>query len=101
MVGAKRVYVKVHKVGKDVIVAVCDEDLLGRVLEEKGVKFEIKEEFYRGELVDVERALELIGTGTIVNLVGETIVSALAERNEVIRLAAVEIAGVPHVQLIM
>ena len=99
--GAKKVYVKVHKIGKDVIVAVCDEDLLGRVLEEKGIKFEIKEEFYRGELVDIDRALELVGTGTIVNLVGETIVNALAEKNEVIRLAVVEIAGVPHVQLIM
>jgi len=96
----KKVYVKVHKVGKDVIVAICDEDLLGKVLEEKGVRFEVKEDFYRGELVDVERALELVETGTIVNLVGETIVSALAERNDVVKLAVVEIAGVPHVQLI-
>ncbi|RLE62428.1 MAG: DUF424 domain-containing protein, partial [Thermoprotei archaeon] len=82
------------------IVAICDEDLLGKVLEEKGVRFEVKEDFYRGELVDVERALELVETGTIVNLVGETIVSALAERNDVVKLAVVEIAGVPHVQLI-
>jgi len=100
-VDAKKVYVKVHRVGKDIVVAICDEDLLGRVLEEGEVRFEIKEDFYRGELMDVKKALEIIETGTIVNLVGKTIVGALAERNEVVRLAAVEIAGVPHVQLVI
>ncbi|MCD6458364.1 MAG: DUF424 family protein [Thermoproteales archaeon] len=98
---SKKVYVKIHRVKGEVIVAICDKNLLGKTIEDKDVKFEIKEEFFRGELVDVEKALELIEQGTVVNVVGEVIVNALAEKNEVIRLAAIEIAGVPHVQIIL
>jgi len=93
-------YAKVHERGGERVVAVCDAELLGSVLREGDLEFEIREEFYGGMLVDLDTALELIERGTIVNVVGERIVGALAEREELVRLAAVKIAGVPHLQWI-
>ncbi len=93
-------YAKVHERGGERVVAVCDAELLGSVLREGDLEFEIREEFYGGMLVDLDTALELIEQGTIVNVVGERIVGALAEREELVKLAVVKIAGVPHLQWI-
>ena len=90
-----------HRVKGEVIVAICDENLLGKTIEDENVRFEIKREFFGGELMEVEKALEIIEQGTVINLVGKAIVNALAQKNEVIKLAVIEVAGIPHVQIIL
>jgi hypothetical protein len=41
-------YVKIHKTENKDIVAVCDEDLLGKKFEEKELILDVSEEFYKG-----------------------------------------------------
>lgn len=94
-------YVKVHKHGKDTVVALCDEHLLGKELEGGGFKLRISYEFYGGSRIPIEQLWEYVDKATVVNAFGEGVVSELAKRIPVVKFAAVTIDGVPHVQILL
>jgi hypothetical protein len=86
--------------GKDTVVAVCDEELLGVTLEGGKVPFTVNEGFYRGILGDVEEALETMRHATICNLVGKRIVEAAIRRRMVHERAVIYFGDVPHAQIV-
>jgi len=94
------VYVNIRRQGQHVLLAVCDEDLLGKTLRETDVVFEVKEEFYKGFKTSVEEAIDLIRQSTIVNLVGCNIVKKAIEKGYVHPQAVLEICGVLHAQIV-
>ncbi|MET1102360.1 MAG: DUF424 family protein [Pyrodictiaceae archaeon] len=96
------VYIKIHEERGERIVAICDEELLDKKLVDAklGIVFHVNREFYGGSLVPLSMAIEEAKNATILNIVGEKIVSA-AIRNELIHPdAVIRIAGVPHAQAI-
>jgi len=94
------VYVKIRKWGGSTLLATCDADLLGKVLREGKIVFEIREEFYKGPKVDVEEAIDLVKQSTIVNMVGHRIVKKAVEKGLIHPEAVIKISGVPHAQII-
>jgi len=96
------VYVKVHEVGGERIVAICDEELLGRTLydSKRKLSFHISKQFYGGRIATIEEAIAEAMTATILNLVGKRIVSAAIENGLIHPDAVVEIAGTPHAQAV-
>jgi hypothetical protein len=78
-----KVYVKTVIRGKDIVVAVCDEDILGKTLEGGRVPFEVSEGFYKGTLGDVDEAIKAMKQATICNLVGKEVVKAAINSNMV------------------
>jgi hypothetical protein len=99
-VGCLDVFVNVIRQGSHVLVAACDAELLGKTLKFGKVDFEIREEFYRGSLMDVDGAIDLVKTGTIANLIGTTVVSCALEAGIVHPQAVIDISGVPHAQIL-
>ncbi len=95
-----KVYVKVHRSGGYVVVAICDEDLLGKTLVEGDMKFTVSEDFYGGNLMDIKEALELIKSAYVANLIGRNIVEASIRANLVLKESVIVINGVPHAQVI-
>lgn len=93
-------YVKVHERGKEVLVAICDEELLGKTITVGDIVIEVKPEFYRGERVEVSRIHEYIERGTVINLIGNNVVKEAAKRNKILMDAAVEFNGILHVQIV-
>jgi uncharacterized protein len=93
------VYLNVKKVGQNVVLAVCDCDLLGKTLREGQIVFRIKEEFYKGRKTSVEEAVGLIDNSTIVNLVGKACVEKAIAQGYVHPDAVLKIEGVPHAQI--
>lgn len=92
---------KVHKYGTNVVVALCDENLLGKELDAGGFKLVISSEFYGGERVPLNRLWEYLDGATVVNAFGDLVVSELVKRMPAVELAAVRIGGVLHVQLLL
>ncbi|OGD46033.1 hypothetical protein A3K69_07970 [Candidatus Bathyarchaeota archaeon RBG_16_57_9] len=86
--------------GKDTVVAVCDEELLGVTLQGGRVPFTVNEGFYRGVLGEVEEALEAMRKATICNLVGRRIVQAAIGRRMVHERAVIYFGDVPHAQIV-
>ncbi|MBN2334477.1 DUF424 family protein, partial [Candidatus Bathyarchaeota archaeon] len=95
-----RVYVKSTRRGRDTVVAVCDEEILGQTFEGERVPFTVNEGFYKGVLGDVEEALDAMRRATICNLVGKRIVDAAIECNMVHERAVIYFGDVPHAQIV-
>lgn len=94
------VYAKLSKCGKHVLLAACDEELLGEVLNDGKIIFKIGEEFYKGPKLPIEEAIELMEESTVVNMVGQNIVRKAIERGLVHPEAVLDICGVPHAQIV-
>ena len=91
---------KFKKVGKNVLLAVCDTDVLGKTLHRGDVAFHIREKFYKGTKVDLEEAIDKIGDCNIVNMVGRNVVQEAVKEGHVHPEAILKIEGVPHAQIV-
>ena len=93
-------YVNVQRRGRRVLLAVCDAELLGKVLRDEKIVFEIRKDFYDGLKMSVEEAVDLMEQCTIVNMIGRNIVEKAIERGLVHPDAVLDISGVPHAQIV-
>ncbi|MCS7126745.1 MAG: DUF424 family protein [Aigarchaeota archaeon] len=98
---SKRFWVKVHhsKTG-EVVVAICDEELLGkRISIVEGFSVEVSKSFYGDVLVKEEDLPNYFKQGTIINLLGEFIVNYALHHGIIVERAVMKIGGVPHIQI--
>ena len=93
-------YVNLKKVGRNVLLAICDCEILGRTLREGKIVFHVKDEFYNGGKVTLEEALGMIENSTIVNMVGRNCVEKAVEKGYVHPDAVLNIEGIPHAQIV-
>ncbi|NJE84885.1 DUF424 domain-containing protein [Thermococcus sp. CX2] len=93
------IYIKVYRVQGEVLLAACDKELLGKTFREGELKLEVKERFYKGELVELDTLEELLEEATIANLVGERCVGKAIELGYVDENRVLRIEGVPHAQM--
>ena len=89
-----------RKIGNNVLLAICDCEILGKTLHEGKIVFIIKEEFYKGTEVTVDEAVDMIQNSTIVNMVGKNIVQKAIEMGYVHPEAVLNIEGIPHAQIV-
>jgi hypothetical protein len=88
------------KVGRNVLLAICDAEILGKTFCEGKMTFCVKEEFYRGAKVNVEEAVSMIENSNIVNMIGKNVVKKAIEKGYVHPEAILNISGVPHAQIV-
>ena len=91
-------FLKIHqKLGRAVI-AICDEDILGKTFEEGDLFFEVKEDFYKGEKITKEKAKAILTEADNFNIIGKEIVDLALELNVIDKDSIIRIKGVPHAQ---
>ena len=93
-------YVNIRKMGKNILLAICDSEMLGKTLRQGKIIFHIKDEFYNGGKTTVEDAVSMIENSTIVNIVGKNCVKRAIAKGYVHPDAVLQIEGVPHAQII-
>ncbi|ASJ01024.1 DUF424 domain-containing protein [Thermococcus gorgonarius] len=93
------IYVKIYRVQGEVLLAACDEELLGKTFREGKLKLEVRERFYKGELMDEDALESLLEEATIANLTGERCVSKAIELGYVDPERVLRIEGIPHAQM--
>ena len=94
------VYVNLKQVGRNVLLAICDCEILGRTLRQGKVVFHVTEEFYNGGKVALDEAVSMIQNSTIVNMVGKNCVGKAIEKGYVHPDGVLDIEGVPHAQIV-
>ncbi len=87
--------------GRDILVAACDVELLGKTLHGWRVPFVVSEVFYKGTPTSIEEALDAMKGATICNLVGKRIVEAAIRRGIIQKAAVIYLGEVPHAQKII
>jgi len=93
-------YVNIKKIGRNVLLAICDAEIIGKTLRQGKIVFCVKEDFYKGTRVNIEEALCMIENCTIINLVGKNVVKKAVEKGHVHPEAILHIDGVPHAQIV-
>jgi hypothetical protein len=89
-----------RKIGNNVLLAICDAEILGKTLRKGKIVFQVKEEFYKGTKAHIEEAITLIENSTIVNMIGKNVVQKAIEEGYVHPEAVIHIEGIPHAQIV-
>ncbi|MBD3155309.1 MAG: DUF424 family protein [Candidatus Aenigmarchaeota archaeon] len=84
---------------KDRILAICDRELIGKVIRKEPL-FEVGKEFYGKEICDEEEILEKMKSCTIVNVVGKKIITLCVEKKLITKENVILIGEIPHAQFI-
>lgn len=93
-------WTKIFKTKQDLVVAICDQNLLGKEINLEKTKVKISKEFYGGKLISEHVAIRLLEQATIANLFGKEIID-IAERNGfIIKENSILIDGIPHAQFV-
>lgn len=92
------IYVKVHK-GNENVVAICDKNLIGKKFSEGKLCLDVKEGFYKGELMDEEKVKEIFKNATNLNIVGEKSVKLALKEKLIDKSSVIRIKEVPHAQI--
>ncbi|MBW2970234.1 DUF424 family protein [Candidatus Woesearchaeota archaeon] len=93
--------VKIHKKEEKTIIAVCDKDLIGKILEENGKQLDLRAEFYKGEEKTTEEIGDLIRNADGVNLVGQEAIKLGLQEGVIEEENIIKIQGIPHAQAIL
>jgi hypothetical protein len=94
-------YLKSYSVGNDVLVAVCDSDLIGHTLHEGDLHLSVNEDFFKGQLAAEHEVRKALAGATIANLVGKRSVSCGIATGIIDEDCIITIEGVPHAQMVL
>jgi hypothetical protein len=82
------------------IVAVCDDDLIGKIFCEGELQIEVHRDFYEGELETKEAVLSALQEADIANIVGRRSIECAIECGCINPKNVITIDGVPHAQML-
>lgn len=92
-------YLKIYKNGRNVLVAACDKELLGKKLKHGNTVVEIRRDFYEGEDVSEEELQNALQEATTANLFGEKTVNCAIKYGFIDPDSVIMIDCVPHAQI--
>ncbi|MFQ6134934.1 MAG: DUF424 domain-containing protein [Nitrososphaerales archaeon] len=75
------------------MVNICDEELLGKTVKDDRLEMRISKDYFGGDNINLEEALELIRKSQIVNLAGTRIVEKALRANLASRLAVKKVGS--------
>lgn len=93
------ILVRVHTRGAEVLVAACDENLLGTTLREGELRLHVSS-FYEGERMTEDEFVAHLRLATIGNFVGRETVTAAQRAGFVEEEGILWIGGEPHAQMV-
>jgi uncharacterized protein len=82
------------------VVAICDSELIGKLVEEKNIQLNIKENFYKGKKVNEEEAIKIVldmaREDATFNIVGKKSTSVAIKAGIISKENVKEISGIPY-----
>lgn len=84
----------------DIVVAICDKEILGNKIRFGNIEINVSENFYKGKEISEEIALRLIEKATIANLIGNKIVNLAKSKGLIKEENVLMLNGIAHAQII-
>jgi len=98
-------YMKIHEVDMrnhvEIIVALCDKELVGKKLSDGELRLHVNPRFYKGEIVDEQAIEEAFKSATIANIVGEKSISLAMKKGLILKNNIIKVEGIPHAQMVL
>lgn len=93
-------YLKIHNMESEIMVAACDRELIGKTFSEGELRIHVSKEFYKGESATDAEVIEALQKATIANLLGERAVACAIKSGVIDQDNVITIGGVPHAQMV-
>ena len=98
-------YIKLHKTYR-AVVAVCDEELIGKTFEEGQRILQVLENFYKGEVIkedkeQIELLIDLAKEDSTFNIIGKRSVEAAMKAGIVKKDGIMTVAGIPFAMILL
>ncbi|HEX2022965.1 MAG TPA: DUF424 family protein [Candidatus Thermoplasmatota archaeon] len=90
---------RIHRQGREVLVAVSDAPLVGKEFREGNLRLHVSEAFYGTDGADAAEVVQQLSACTIANLVGVDTVTLAIRHGFVHPDNVLDVAGVPHAQM--
>lgn len=100
-VNEMEIYLKIHKIENEVIVAACDKEILEKKFSQGELQLNVNTGFYCGELKDIGELSNALNDATIANLTGNNVVNFAIDRGFINEENVLEIAGIKHAQIVV
>lgn len=96
-----QVSVKTHRAQGQVVVAMCDAELIGRKLKDGKIQITLNDGFYAGEFFDPDETgiFNLLRGASSYNIFGERSIGIAVKYNLVDKSTVRLVDGVPHAQV--
>jgi hypothetical protein len=91
---------KERETDEGLLVAVCDEDVLGETFEDDGVSLTVTEEFYGGDEVDEQTVVDSLARASVANIVGTEAVELAIREGFVDEAKVLEVETTRHAQFL-
>ncbi|WP_227353315.1 DUF424 domain-containing protein [Haladaptatus salinisoli] len=82
------------------LVAVCDDDVLGETFEAENVSLTVTEEFYGGDEVDENEVVDSLARASVANIVGTDAVALAVEAGFVDEANVLDLDSTRHAQFL-
>lgn len=93
-------YIKINKSGDSAVVALCDEDLINKTLDDGVLQLNVTEHFYKGDKKPEEEIIKILKNAGNLNIVGEKSIKLALENNIIHKDSIIKIANIPHAQVV-
>lgn len=91
---------KIHNHQSEVVIALCDDDILGHTFTDEGRKFYVSPDFYGNEPVDEIFVRDNITAFTILNIAGNRSVELAISAGIISPENVIDIGGMKHAQAV-
>jgi len=82
------------------LVAVCDDNVLGETFEDGEVSLTVTEEFYGGETVDEQAVIDSLARASVANIVGREAVALAVREGFVDEANVLDVGSTRHAQFL-
>jgi hypothetical protein len=90
-----RFSVKTTEYQKNLMLNICDAELLGKSISENKLTMKISESYYGNEIIEIDEAKKLLESSNIINMVGKDTISLSLELGIGSENGVKKISGVP------
>ena len=90
-----RFSVKITEYQKNLMLNICDAELLGKSISENELTMKISEIYYGHEIIEIDEAKKLLESSNIINMVGKDTISLSLELGIGSENGIKKISGVP------
>jgi hypothetical protein len=97
---SEMMYLKIHKVSGEVMVAICDCELLGKTFDEGELCLSVEAAFFGDEEATAQEVAKALAGATIANMVGERAVACAIETSCIDGENILRVDGVPTAQMV-
>lgn len=93
-------YMKKYDTEGQLIVAVCDKNIIGKKFRDGELVLRLEEGFYKGDEASEKEVKEALLCATIANIAGEKSIACAVECGSIDPDTIIFIEGIPHAQMV-